>query len=218
MRAGRPETHIGSVDELSPGDRVFILARVSSSTQDHRGNLDEQARDLRREAEARGAEVVGSAETVGSGWTPERFIAIFDEARGLNAVVLARDVSRLVRHWNYRGRLDQYASPGHHGLMRLVDAAAGVRLLTVTDPASPPAIERGEQVRAGQLAKGNRGGRPVKRPPTACKARRDGMMPEARELRSSGLSLRAVLGVLKSRHGDAAPSLTTITRWVKDEP
>ena len=219
IAAGRPETHIGSVDEIEPGDRVLTLARVSTTAQDHRGNLAEQADDLRRAVEARGGTVVEAAAVVGSGQTPAALAPVLDAARRLGAKVLARDVSRLARHLGYRGKLDDYAAPGHAALMELLDAAGGVRLLTLVDPAAPPAAERGAQVRAGQAAKENRGGRPRK------PARRTGprgwgwtetYRAEALDLHAAGAGGRRKVTVeLKARHGADAPSERTVGEWIR---
>lgn len=145
--------------------RVVLYCRVSTDKQEQLGNLDEEEADailrLRRLGIRPGHRLVAVFSGVESGRIGddrpllERAIA---EARKRKAVLVAPYRDRLIRSARFNGS-NETETPSVGEYMRLRSMAGDVPLATLLDPNK---AARSEQIKRGQAAKNNRGGRPVK--------------------------------------------------------
>lgn len=209
LRPGLPGDYILHIDDLPSRQRVIIAARVSSYTQDHAGNLDIQLRFLRQEVAHRRAIVVHEIGEVGSGFDPNwlHYPALL--ARDLGAVIVAETVDRLMRPSAYHSVMNPCARLSCMDLDMLQRAAPGVQLYTVVHPDATPGENRAAQTRRGQGAK-SKGGRPI----NSRSRFRERWLPVAVELRSEGMSLRAIAHEITRRSGRCITQ-TTIHNWLK---
>ena len=118
---------------------------------------------------------------------------------------------RFIRSANFDGR-NETDPPTVAEYEQLCRLAGGVPLATLQHPDGPA---RADQIRRGQAAKGNRGGRPRRQP---CKQRRQAWIGLAREMRDKDerISYREIARRLNDR-GDNFPNVThgTIANWLK---
>lgn len=177
-------------ETLSPGDRVFLLLRVSTCTQDHDGNLDASEKYLRAEMKKLGVIVVGVGRYVGSGYEPFWIGPYAYQAEKLGAKLVAEDLTRLIRSPRYNNR-NQDAQAHDRDLQELQYHSRGVPLATVLDPNASPGECRSHQIKRGQSVKG-KGGRPPKETAGYKKKMREKKKPEAVKLYAEGSSVPAI--------------------------
>lgn len=217
LLAGPPLTPRGKASDymtqaarvIAPGDKVILCCRVSKHTQRRRGNLKDQERGLRKEAEALGAEVIDVVHHEGSGWVGGWLLELRPRAIQRGAMLLAETPSRFVRHLDYHSKRRPKAQATEDDLRCLAAWTRGLSLLTVVDPDLSPEEERSFQTKRGQEAKGKKGGRPVKAKPGDKKQRRAELLPRVLELHQHGMSVREIVaetGVAKS----------TVHEWLRN--
>src|SRR5205807_2208107 len=76
-------------------DKTILLARVSEHTQDHQGNLDDQEKNLRRQARELGARVMGAIKHVGPGCDPSWLAKPAAKAKKVGAKLFTESGSRV---------------------------------------------------------------------------------------------------------------------------
>lgn len=59
-----------ALTDLPAGTKTVLCARVSERDQGHRGNLDDQVKNMQRALSQRGIVVLETFENVGPGWDP----------------------------------------------------------------------------------------------------------------------------------------------------
>lgn len=148
---------------IQPGDLVYLNCRVSTYSQKSNENPKDQIPGLTAAVEADGGKVVGLLAHQLNGrdlsWLPH----VVRKAREAGAtIILAEATSRFVRHPNYKANDPRYnqLQAREVDLLRLFDAADGMRLMTLLDPNASPAQEGSFFKKRGQTVKGNKGGRP----------------------------------------------------------
>src|SRR5262249_52762544 len=85
-----------------------------------------------------------------------------------------------------------------------------VRLMTVTHPDAPPTKVQSDQCKRGQEAKGNRGGRPVKRRDRF----REKWLPLALKLGRSGWGVRRIAAEINRKSGRRISHMT-VWKWLR---
>jgi len=199
---------IRGIGELQFGDRVVICVRVSRRAQFAKGNLADQERNLRRAAADRGARVVHVISCVGPGWDTAWLVPAFAIARENGAKLFFESVSRLVRSRRYHSIDAPNEEPTDQQFEELRNPSEGVTIISLCDPNSTPAEERGFQSARGQTAKGRKGGRPRHRRPGYMQKRRFKLQPKAQELRANGAPLGQIAKIF------AVPR-STVQNWVR---
>jgi hypothetical protein len=187
LKRGRPGEYIHHIDDLPPGQPVVIVARVSTCTQNHAGNLSIQLCALREAVARRGGVVVYDYQEVVSGFDPNWLSQPALIAQDRSAVIVAETVDRLMRPSTYYSVTKPYARLAVMDLEMLERAAFWVPLYTVVHPDSTPGENRAAQTKRGQAAKA-KGGRPI----VGRTKFRERWLPVAVEMHSSGMSLRTI--------------------------
>jgi len=210
--AGKASDYIGHAErDIKPGDKVVLYCRVSRHTQNRMGNLDDQERNLRREAARLGAIVVEDPILhEGPGWDAGEIMRAAALAREHGAKLLAESTNRYVRSGEYHGDENPDAQASEEELQFLPIWTGGTVPLTVLDPDASAGEERAYETKRGQREKGRRGGRPRTNPPGYKTERRREMLPKVLELREKGESVReiaAYMGIAKS----------TIYDWIQQD-
>jgi hypothetical protein len=99
LQAGQASRYIKPASEvIGKGNRVVVVARVSTSQQNHSLNLSDQVGNLRRWVVDRGAVTVDEVRHVGSGSDPYWLVRPSQLARQNAAILLAESLDRFVRH------------------------------------------------------------------------------------------------------------------------
>jgi DNA invertase Pin-like site-specific DNA recombinase len=192
-----------------------LLCRVSTDSQEREGNL----RDLMWEAIRTLVEIgfrmgrdLFVFEGVESGQIQKDRPLLgqaIDEAQRKDAILVAPSRDRLIRSRSFDGS-NETEAPTIAEYMQLQQMAGEVPLATLHDPDQPA---RSEQIKRGQAAKGNRGGRPRKR---KWKARRLARIGLARKMREEGKSYRQITRSLNARNvgfSDVMPK--TVWNWLQ---
>lgn len=204
FQPGKASDYIDHLDDLPPGDELFLISRVSRCSREQRKNLQDSEADLRQIASKKGFVVLKVFTHTGSGFDPIWLTAIAAEAKRRGATLVAEDTTRFIRNMmfrsNKRNRRKMQATT--IDLEELKWCTLGVRLATVLPPDASPDEEHGYHIERGQRTKGNKGGR-KQRP----KTRKKQHLEKAKEMRSEGKSWNEIsraLGVPR----------TTVRRWV----
>ncbi len=167
IKAGRASDYLHYLPDLPEEGRklVVLYCRVSSPEQERDGNLsdqeDEAIQQLRTMGIRRGHGLVGVVSGVESSRIQdsrpllERAIA---EARKRGAILVTMHRDRLLRSRHFDGT-NETEAPTIADYVQLRRMAGDVSLASIRDPDQPA---RSDQVKRGQQAKGNRGGRPLK--------------------------------------------------------
>ena len=190
--------HLDSVPVAHSELPIVLYARESGRTQDCRGNLANQGKNLLAAVTARGRAIVGRLHgEVSSGWIhPDHFRLRFEraitEAKRLNAILLAESTDRFIRPESYRSDTRWDAWPTVDEFERLKEMADGVILATLLHPDTPPAEVRAYQTSRGQQQKGRKGGRPKSNRPGYKKARRLELQPQVLRLRQQGCPIEII--------------------------
>jgi hypothetical protein len=195
-------------DEIQRGDRVVLACRVSERVQNHRGNLNDSERSLRKYVAARGATVVGVVRTVGSGQHATWVRRGAELCKEHGAKLLAESTDRLIRsaRFDTEDAPDAQANDQELGYLNVM--LDGVVAATVLPPDAPARNVRSFQRRRGQVEKGAKGGRPRNAVPGYKKQRRLEKLPEVLQLHAAGQSLGQIedsTGVPKQ----------TVREWIK---
>jgi hypothetical protein len=175
---------------------VIIVCRVSKAHQ--RGHLADQEANLRRVAARAGLPVLGVVNYVGNGSDPLWLATVADEARRLNAALLAETTCRFIRSPHFSPKLpaarqELPSLAEFYDLRQMTDA---VQLLTAIDPDAPPPEMRSCHRKRGQQQKGRLGGRPEAKKPGYKKAYRSSNAPMACQLRQEGYSIGNIARML----------------------
>jgi len=189
--AGDGRKYVSKASEiLSPGDLVFLLLRVSTWMQDHKGNLKASEDFLRAEMKKLGVIVVDVGHHIGSGYEPYWIGPYAYQAEKLGAKLVAEDLTRLIRPACY-DKLNQDAQAHDVDLQDMQYHARGVPLITLLDPNASPSECRSHQIKRGQGAK-NKGGRPPKQTAGYKKKMREKKKPEVVKLYADGLPISEI--------------------------
>ncbi len=194
---------------------VVLYCRVSTRDQDQKGNLDDQMKDALQELRAMGYRLghdlfvfdgVESSRIQDDRLMLERAI---EEARGRGAILVAVHRDRLLRN-RFVDATWRHELPVVGEYMQLRNLAHDVPLATIQHPDDPAA--RSDQIKRGQAAKGNRGGRPHKR---KWKERRMARIELAKEMRAAGHSYQQIADCLNERDdGFVNQTPMTIFNWL----
>ncbi len=158
---GKASSFIGhAINEIKPGDLVLLCCRVSRHTQEYSGNLADQEKNLRTRAEKLGVTVIEVFTHVGSGCDPYWLALPAEKAKQLGAKLFAETTDRLIRHPGYHSGRWPNAQARNTELEDLRWWTSGVILTTDLNPDAIPSEVRSYQRKRGQVAKGNKGGRP----------------------------------------------------------
>jgi hypothetical protein len=208
-----------------PGEVVCVVSRVSTYTQDHAGNLGDQAADLAGAVYSAGGDLAGVYRHVGSGWD----ISWIDGAvklafeRGAT-ILLAASTDRFVRHPAYRSRTNYRAQALDWQLYELRRRARGLRLMTHLHPdATPEEVALFHSQRGQRLRGSGTGGRPrkVDDGPGHRDRRHRLLMPRVRELLAEDpfRPLREIADALNREFGDRVKPVdyTTVWRWIDED-
>lgn len=183
----RPSEHIQHIDDIQSSTPTVLFCRVSESRQDTRPQMDA----LRKAAAAAGLLVVGERTHTGPAAAA---VAEIREAAMLAAkhggVLLTTGTTRFARAaaWQVGGRANVGAS---RYTIKEVCEAAGVTLVTVLHPDTPPVEEREYHAQLGRTAKPPGGRRPKPRPGYMTR-RRMKLLPRVLRLRLDGYSNRGI--------------------------
>ena len=201
--------HLPDVLATAPDVPIVLWPRCSGRVQDHKGNLDEQEANLRREIERLCGRVIATFRRVGSGWMHEghwsSLEAAADYAREHGAILVAESTSRFIRSVDWT-TTNQQARPTVQEFEQMAQACHGVLLATIHHPDIDPGEERSVQTQRGQQEKGRKGGRPFK----SKRSRREQLRPRVQELHEQGRSIRQISKLLN------VPK-TTVDEWVKSQ-
>ncbi len=195
---------------------VVLYSRVSHPNQEQSGNLDDQTMDALRKLLKMGfrlgRDIIVFEGVESSRLQDDRFLLerAIEEARKRGAILVAVHRDRLLRN-RFVDPTWQYELPVVSEYVQLLRLARDVPLATIQHPDDPAA--RSDQIKRGQRAKGNRGGRPAKR---KWKERRLVWIHLARKMREAGLPFRQIADRLNAR-GDGYCNVThmTVRNWLK---
>jgi hypothetical protein len=203
--------------KLKAGQKVVLVARVSTSEQQRNGNLDESMARLWDEAEQRGCVVIYEYAYVGSGKYPALLPAV-EAALADDAVLVFETVDRAIRPLNFHPIKNPNAPLLADDLQRLKKLTRGVPLFTIGEPDASPGENRGSQTTRGQRAKGNRGGRPRKAVtnPGSRKAFRAKWLPLVLELHRARVS-RWNIAERVTREAGRRITYASVCRWTKQD-
>lgn len=157
--------HLPSLIEREGQRSVVLYCRVSMADQEQNGNLDDQMKDalqtLRKMGFRLGQDLfvfdgVERSRIQDDRLLLERAIA---EAKERGAILVAVHRDRLLRN-QFVDKTWKIEPPTIVEYLQLKGLAGDVPLATIQHPDDPAA--RSEQIKRGQRAKGNRGGRPMK--------------------------------------------------------
>ena len=213
LQPGRASDYIRyAPEELRRGDVVVLFCRVSEHPQQYHGNLADQEVNLIERADHFGVRIIDVVRCVGSGTDPCWLVVAAEKARQCNAKLFAESTDRLVRHPAYHSKTNPNAQAREPDLQDLQLWTAGVTLVSDVHPDASPHDVRSYQRKRGQRLKGNRGGRPQKRP---WKERRLALQPLAQELRAADVSYQAIADRLNVMdHGFPYVTAKTIWNWL----
>jgi len=205
----KPSAYISSIETLKPSEKVVLWVRVSRRQQDHSGNLDSAEANLRAEAEKRGLDVVDVYRYVGSGksackqWYDAAWLA-----RDHGAKLLAETTNRFIRHPLFHSKDYPSAQAKWNHFREMAECVGNVTLVTVLDPNAAWRQEWSYLTKRGIKQKGAKVGRPKSPKPGAKKERRLRMIPMVQEMKSNGMSNRAIARALEINE-------KTVRRWVR---
>ena len=150
--------HLPEALEQHPNNRLVSYCRVSEFAQVYSRSLDRQkateGRELQKLVGKLYGQVAGRERGKMSNDRPHLREAI-RLARKFNAIVCARDLSRLIRAEAYDHVNNWHAQPTRDELERLLELADGVRLATRLDPDLRP-----EEIHSIATRSGGKPGRP----------------------------------------------------------
>ena len=153
-----------AADEIHPGDRVFLICRVSGHVQEWNRNLQDAEDNLRDRARMLGAIVVEVEKFVSGEYWPSSdpiwLHPIAIRAKEQNAKLFAESTDRFIRSPDYHSRENPDAQARITDLEDLARWTDGVTLVTDLHPDASPWQVRSYQRRRGQKYKDNFGGRP----------------------------------------------------------
>jgi hypothetical protein len=202
-------------NELQPCDLVILCCRVSTCTQDHDGNLQNQVANLTDRAKHFGVEILDVVQYVGSGTEPLWLFRGAEYAKRHGAKLFAETTDRFIRHPDYHSIANPNAQAGEPELQLLKRCTRGVTLVTDLDPNASPSKVQSYHRKRGQKFKESYGGRPHKQP---CKDRKKAWLPMARKLRALGFSNGRIAEWL-NRLADGsfdAVCTETVRNWLQD--
>ena len=197
-----------AVEDLRPGDKVVIAARVSRRAQKHRRNLNDAVAALIAKAERLGCDIVSIQRKVASGQDSIWLAPAVGKAQEYGAKILAESTDRLKRHQDYHSVKRPDAQATEWDLEMLALDTEGVWLVTALHPDATPKEVRSYQRKRGQAQKRKKGGRPKVAPPGAKVARRENHKAEVIRLRTAGIGVREIARRLN------VPE-STVRRWVR---
>ena len=112
------------------------------------------------------------------------------KAKNIGAILLSDTPDRFRRNANWSWKND--VPPSSKELQELNASFAGVTVATLDNPDEPYKKNHGEHTKAGQKAKGNKGGRPPKTEPGSKKAEGLRKFPTVDRLHSAGVSAKEI--------------------------
>jgi hypothetical protein len=214
FRPGKVSNYVRPISELPRGQECILICRKSSGRQERNVNLEDQEQNLRREVEWRGGVVVHVHAYVGSGWDPRVCPAVWEAMDRPGAVLVAEDITRLIRPTDYHSSRKPNAALKEWDLQNLRSLTCGLPLYTLADPDATPGEIRSRQTRRGQRAKGRRGGRPRKQEAGRRYGphRRGEWLPHVLDRYGAGATTAEIVKELTKRTGFKIDP-TTIRSW-----
>ncbi len=193
-KTGIASDYISDIRRLKRGQRVVIYCRVSASDQERSQNLSDQGKNLERELEKLGFNVIESLGEVGAGWKGdrERLALAAKIAREKKAIVVAESVTRFIRSRDYNSVTNWNAKPTVADYNRLQLETDGVELATLINPDATPEEIRSYETKRGKKSKGNPGGRPKKCDPGYKKRERQMYLPIVLERYKQNKNIAAI--------------------------
>ncbi len=204
-------------DLLAEGRKpVVAYCRVSSEKQKAAGNLDDEVTDaierLRAIGITRGQGLAAVVQGVESSRIQDDRPLLekaIEEARIREGIVVATSRDRFIRSRGF-DRRNKTEVPTIAEYLQLERMADDVALATLCHPDQPA---RSDQIKRGQAAKGNRGGRPKKR---KWKQRRLARIDLARKMREEGNSYQHIADLLNVRDdGFCDQTAMTVHNWLR---
>jgi len=194
---------------------MMLYCRASSDKQKRRGNLGEGVDQAVEYLETMGYRIgrnlfvfdgVESSRIEGRRPLLERAI---EEAKKRNGIVVAMHRDRFIRSSSFDGR-NKTEAPTIYEYMQLKRLAGDAPLATIRPPDAPA---RSDQIKRGQAAKGNRGGRPFTR---KWKKRRLARIGLARKMRAAGRSYQDIADKLNARQDNFSDQTAmTVYNWLR---
>ncbi|MHB9070958.1 MAG: hypothetical protein ACYC54_11405 [Sedimentisphaerales bacterium] len=170
-----------------PENRVILYVRDSTCSQRYKGNLNTQDKFLRHELKMLNISIPDCFCEIGSGCirdNSERAILAqaVKKAVELKLPILALSANRFLRSIDFNPKTNPSVLPTENELARLKAITQNVMLLTWLHPDLPDKDVRGFFSKIGQIAKGNKGGRPRQQIPGYKKRERLEKLPIVLEL------------------------------------
>ncbi len=203
----KPSDFILPFEKRPRNKPALIVARVSGRFQRSKGNLDDQIDHLLSVAKAHKIEVAGVIPHTGSGKQIEWLSSAIEQAKPINAFLLAESMDRLMRPRSF-SLLTKNSPYSPQELQRLQEMLDGVITVTLIHPDTKYTEVISSQTKRGLSQKESRGVGFRKR-------RRELMMEEAVEMNSVGFSTREIAYLL-SLECDMKVSHTTIANWLRE--
>lgn len=156
----RAISHLSDLRKAEPELRIVLVPRVSTRWQKRDGHLEDDRRWC--EEQLAGCTILKVFEEVGSGKLGKHRTVLEEAikyAKKHKAVLVASSRDRFIRGKDFDGT-NQSDDPEEEEYQALTEMAGGVKLATILKP-----WKRGRslQIKRGQRARGNKGGRPRKK-------------------------------------------------------
>lgn len=183
----RAISRLSDLLDEEPQRPLVLLNRVSTRRQERAGHLDDDRRSCLEHLS--GCNVIKLFGEVGSGKLgPHRTVLkkAIKCAKRHGAVVVVSSRDRLIRAQDFDGT-NQSDDPTEEEYLALTKMARGVKLASIL---APWKRGRSAQIKRGQKARGNRGGRPPKKTPGYKKRWRKKKQPLVIASMSQGRSIR----------------------------
>ncbi|MFB0556092.1 MAG: helix-turn-helix domain-containing protein [Phycisphaerae bacterium] len=188
--------HLDEYYKQHPDIQAIIYCRVSERTQGYKHNLNTYEKLLRRELKKRNIPVVGRFREICSGCilNDDRLALVFAVEKVKNhktkrtTVIVSASSDRFLRN-EYFTTKEPDIIPTEAEFEKLIGLVDSVPLLTLLHPDMSPRKVRSYQSKWGQKAKGNQGGRPIKKTPGYKKKIRDKKLPTVIKLYKKGKTI-----------------------------
>ena len=223
---GRASDYIHHLsDLLEPGKilKVVLYYRVSTETQYRNGNhIDEMNQLIETVKKIEGVQIVAQEKEQDQASALDcrfRFRHLVQMAKEAGAVIVTTCRNRFVRNRRYHPKHIDTHYPTVEQYQALLELAQGVPLATYMDPDASDKETRSFLTKAGQAAKGRRGGRPKKtdNAPGKRKRRKAVLLPMVKRLHEEGLSFRKISNHLKGKSNYCDISHQTVKNWLSNK-
>lgn len=193
-------------DDVTAGQRVFLILRVSTPEQEQNGDLRRQEAAIRARVIIKGDRTVGAFRQVGSGSDLSWLKEAGRMARQAGATMALADTACRVARPNDYSKFNQHACASKETMQEAV-RLMGMPIATCLPPNATLHEVRAHQIKRGRLAEKARKG-------TSRKQQRDKYLNRAKELRRQGLGYRRIADVITAESG-VPTSHITVRKWLK---